>query len=124
MATSLAASIQDHFRIKPVFVEGHDGIFEVSINGDRVYTNNSECSILPETSMILEKIHLQGGKPIKPLSSIISQELSLEGAACPLPRSQPDIKQHVPIQQNMAGLNADCTTESSDDNCGCSCDSC
>jgi hypothetical protein len=85
MATSLAASIKDHFGIDPVFVEGHEGIFEISINNSKVYTNNSECSILPETSLILEKIHLAGGYPIKPLSSVTSQELSLEGAACPLP---------------------------------------
>ena len=122
MATSLAASVKDHFGIDPVFVDGHEGIFEVSINNDKVYTNNSECSILPETSMILEKIQLQGGKPIKPLSYLTSQKMSLEGAACPLPSTQSDITQHAPILQNINGLNDDCTTENSD--CGCSCDSC
>jgi hypothetical protein len=65
MATSLAASIKDHFGIDPVFVEGHEGIFEISINNSKVYTNNSECSILPETSLILEKIHLAGGVSYK-----------------------------------------------------------
>jgi hypothetical protein len=78
MATSLAASIKDHFGIDPVFVEGHEGIFEISINNSKVYTNNSECSILPETSLILEKINLAGGYPIKPLSSVTSQGCHLK----------------------------------------------
>jgi hypothetical protein len=124
MATSLAASIKNHYEIEPVFVKGHDGIFEVSINGDRVYTNNSECSILPETSLILEKIHLAGGHPIKPLSSVTSQELSLEGAAWPLSGTQSGIKQHVPTQQTITGLQDDRAPESSSGTCGCDCDSC
>jgi len=124
MATSLAVSIKDHFGIEPVCVEGHEGIFEVSIKGDKVYTNNSECSILPETSIILEKIRLGGGNPIKPLSSVTSQELSLEGAACPLPGNQSDIKQHVSIQHTIAGLQDDCAPESSSGTCGCDCNSC
>jgi hypothetical protein len=124
MATSLAASIKNHYEIEPVFVKGHDGIFEVSINGDRVYTNNSECSILPETSIILEKTRLAGGNPIKPLSSVTFQELSLEGAACPLPGTQSGIKQHVPTQQTITGLQDDRAPESSSGTCGCDCDSC
>ena len=124
MATSLAATIKDCYEIEPVFVKGHDGIFEVSINGDKVYTNNRECSVLPKTIEILEKIHERGGIPIKPLSAITAQDLSIDGAACPLPGAPPDIKKQVPIQQSIAGLNDECTTESSDDKCGCSCDSC
>jgi hypothetical protein len=124
MATSLAASIKDHYEIEPVLLKGHDGIFEVLINGDKVYTNNSECSVLPETSMTLEKIHLAGGKPVKPLSSLIYQELSLEGAACPLPGTQPDIKQHVPIQQTITGVQYEREPDSSSGSCGCDCNSC
>jgi hypothetical protein len=124
MATSLAASIKDHYEIEPVLLKGHDGIFEVLINGDKIYTNNSECSVLPKTIEILEKIHERGGSPIKPLSTITAQALSLDGAACPLPGTLSDIKEQVPIQQSIAGLNDDCTAESSDDKCGCNCDSC
>jgi uncharacterized protein involved in outer membrane biogenesis len=124
MATSLAASIKDHYEIEPVFVKGHDGIFEVSINGDRVYTNNSECSILPETSIILEEIRLAVGNPIKPLSSVTFQELSLGGAAWPLSGTQSGIKQHVPTQQTITGLQDDRAPESSSGTCGCDCDSC
>ena len=106
-------------------MKGHDGIFEVSINADNVYTNNSECSVLPKTIDILEKIHEHGGSPRKPLSAITAQELSLDGAACPLPGARLDMKKQVPVQQSIAGLNDGCTTtESSDDTCGCSCDSC
>lgn len=125
MATSLAASIKDHYAIEPVLVKGHDGIFEISINADNVYTNNSECSVLPKTIEILEKIHERGGRPIKTLSVITAQELSLDGAACPLPGAPLDMKKQVPIQQTIAGLKDGCTTTgSSDDTCGCSCDSC
>ena len=124
MATSLAASIKDHFAIEPVFIEGHEGIFEVSVIGDKINTNNSECSILPETSFILEKILLGGGNPIKPLSSVTSQELSLEGASCPLPGTESDIKEHVPIQKSITGLQDDRSPESSSGTCGCDCNSC
>jgi hypothetical protein len=124
VATSLVASIKDHYEIEPVLVIGHDGIFEVLINGDKVYTNNSECSVLPKPIEILEKINERGGSPIKPLSAITAQALSLDGAACPLPGALPDKKKQVPLQQSIAGLNDDCTAESSDDKCGCSCDSC
>jgi hypothetical protein len=77
MATSLAASIKDHYEIEPVLLKGHDGIFEVLINGDKIYTNNSECSVLPKTIEILEKIHERGGSSDKTIvnyncSSIIT----------------------------------------------------
>lgn len=124
MATSLAASIRDHFGIGTDLVEGHEGIFEVSINGDKVYTNKSECSILPKTNEILEKIHMQGGSPLKSLSTITPQELSLEGATCPLPGTPPDIKKQMSSQQTITGLQDDRTTVSSSGTCGCDCKSC
>lgn len=124
LATSLAASIKDHYEIEPVLIKGHDGIFQVSINDDKVYTNNSECSVLPKIIEILEKVYERGGIPIKSLSAITAQELSLDGAACPLPGASLDIKKQVPIQQSIVGLNDDSTTNSSGDKCGCSCDSC
>jgi hypothetical protein len=124
LATSLAASIKDYYEIEPVFVKGHDGIFEVSINADKVYTNNSECSVLPKTIEILEKIHERGGSPIKPLSAITAQELSLDGAACPLPGAQSDVKQQLTVQQTITGLQNDRAPDSSSGTCGCDCDSC
>lgn len=123
MAASLAASIKDHFDIEPALVEGHDGIFEVAINAQKVYTNNSECSILPETMEILEHIHLHGGTPLKPLSSASSQELSLDGAACPLPTAHFDIKPQLSIQHIIKGLHDENTAESDSGDCGCGCKS-
>ncbi len=44
MATILAAAIQDVFGTKPILVDGLDGIYEVSLNGNVIYTNQSQCS--------------------------------------------------------------------------------
>ncbi len=55
-AASLAANIEERFAISPVMIEGHEGIFEVRINGETVYTNRSECSVLPGDEEIFSKI--------------------------------------------------------------------
>ena len=115
----MAGSIQEYFGIDPVFVEGHDGIFEVSINKDIIYTNNSKCSMLPETNSILKKILLHGGNPVKPIESISAKELSLEGAACPFPGTHSSLKQHLPVQRSITGLHDDRTAENDGSPCGC-----
>ena len=123
-ATSLAASIKDYYRIEPVLIEGHDGIFEVSITGDTIYTNRSECSVLPETRDILKKLQQHGGRPVKPLPSVDIQELSLDGAACPLPVGTSAKQDSVSIQKTIVGVKDDQTAENTNGECGCTCDSC
>jgi len=46
-ASGLAAEIQKTFGIAVGLREGHGGLFEVTLNGDMVYTNQGKCSRLP-----------------------------------------------------------------------------
>jgi len=56
MASGLAARIKDIFGIDSRLVEGHNGIYEVSINGDVVVTNQEKCSGLPAENDILSTV--------------------------------------------------------------------
>jgi hypothetical protein len=56
MASGLAARIKDIFGIAPQLVEGHNGIYEISINGKVVVTNQGKCSGIPSDEAILQEI--------------------------------------------------------------------
>ena len=56
MASGLAARIKDIFGIIPLLVEGHNGIYEVAINGQVVVTNQGKCSGIPTDEEILQEI--------------------------------------------------------------------
>jgi hypothetical protein len=56
MASSLAARIKEIFGISPQLVEGHNGIYEVAINGQVVVTNQGKCSGIPTDEEILQEI--------------------------------------------------------------------
>lgn len=64
MASGLAARIEEIFGITPQLVEGHNGIYEVSINGKVIVTNQGKCSGTPSEDEILSVIR----KYISPLS--------------------------------------------------------
>ncbi len=49
-------AIKNKFGITARLKEGHHGIYEVSLNGKVVYTNQSECGKFPEHEAIFEKI--------------------------------------------------------------------
>jgi hypothetical protein len=67
MASSLAAAIEAKFGLKATLNEGHNGIYEVTINGDVVYTNQGQCSQgLPTDEQIFEEI----GKYTDPLPDV------------------------------------------------------
>lgn len=53
MASGLAARIKDIFGITPQLVEGHNGIYDISINGQVVVTNQGKCAGLPSEDQIL-----------------------------------------------------------------------
>ena len=42
MATGLAGTIESAFNIKASLIEGHNGIYEVSVNGSTIYTNQND----------------------------------------------------------------------------------
>ena len=59
MASGLAARIKDIFGIASQLVEGHNGIYEVAINGQVVVTNQGKCSVIPTGEEILQEIRKQ-----------------------------------------------------------------
>ncbi len=56
MASGLAARIKDIFGITPQLVDGHNGIYAVTINGKVVVTNQGKCSGIPTDEEILQEI--------------------------------------------------------------------
>jgi hypothetical protein len=56
MASGLAARIKDVFGIIPQLVDGHNGIYEVAINGKAVVTNQGKCRGIPTDEEILQEI--------------------------------------------------------------------
>ena len=56
LASGLAASIQDKFGIVADLIEGHNGIYEVAVNGNVIYSNKGICSQRPKEEQIFEEI--------------------------------------------------------------------
>jgi len=56
MASSLVDRIREIFGISPNLVEGHNGIYEVAIDGKVVVTNQGKCSGIPSDEEILQDI--------------------------------------------------------------------
>jgi len=56
MAAGLVARITDIFGIIPQLVKGHNGIYEVSINGQVVSTNQGKCAGVPSENEILSMV--------------------------------------------------------------------
>ena len=54
----------DTFGVRPQLIEGHNGIFEVLLNDQVIYTNQSACSRVPTIPEVLQEI----GRRLKPLS--------------------------------------------------------
>lgn len=63
MAAGLAARIEEIFGVAPQLVEGHNGIYEVTSNGQVVATNQGKCTGVPGENDILSVIR----KSINPL---------------------------------------------------------
>ncbi len=56
MASGLAARIKDIFGIASRLIEGHNGIYEVAINGQVIVTNRGKCGQTPSEEKVLEEI--------------------------------------------------------------------
>jgi hypothetical protein len=56
LAARLAAAIEKTFGITAKLIEGHNGIYEVTVNKEIIYTNQGRCSQLPTDREILGKI--------------------------------------------------------------------
>lgn len=58
--TGLAAAINKKFGLKAELIEGHNGIYEVAVNDEVIFTNQGfkqgGCRILPSEGEVLGKI--------------------------------------------------------------------
>jgi hypothetical protein len=61
-AASLAAEIEQEFGITAILVEGHGGIFEVSLDENIVFSNHKECSQEYVSENVIQDI----GKVVSP----------------------------------------------------------
>ena len=90
-------------------MEGHDGIFEVAINGNVVYTNQSVCSKLPENEEIFREIH----KYKDPLAEVGAMENGHEKGSSPTSYGRSE----EPNEAGSAGSSACCPPGSSQECC-------
>lgn len=72
MASSLAAAIKNKFGITARLTEGHNGIYEVAVNGTVIYSNQGSCSQRPKEEEIFREIQ-------KYCCGTQSNPISLEG---------------------------------------------
>lgn len=87
MAASLAAAIKSGLDATATLVEGHDGIYEVSVENEIVYTNNSSCSQgFPSNELVVGKVGEAIGVTPAGESPSGLQADTAEGAACPIPK--------------------------------------
>lgn len=56
LASSLAASIKNRFGINAELKEGHNGIYQVAVNGTVIYSNQGTCSQRPKEEDIFREI--------------------------------------------------------------------
>lgn len=93
MATSLAAAIESALDLDVELVEGHNGIYEVSVDNEVVYTNMSQCGQgFPSADQIVEQIGRFIGVTPKRLAPSESRPEQEQSPACPLPIQSPDVK--------------------------------
>ncbi|MGM0427739.1 MAG: hypothetical protein ACQEQ7_10945 [Thermodesulfobacteriota bacterium] len=81
MAAGLAARIEEVFGIAPQLVEGHNGIYEVTINGQVAATNQGKCTGVPGENDVL---------------SVIRKWIS------PLPGKEQTVKTILPMSQSKS----------------------
>jgi hypothetical protein len=127
MATSLAASIESAFNLRAGLIEGHDGIYEVSVENEIVYSNFSQCKQGGfSAEQIVEEIgQFIGVKPkqIEPSDSDANQD---QAPACSLPNHKLKGDNSKPLPMfNSTDSQSDCgcspaDSSQSSNSCGCS----
>jgi len=91
LATSMAAVIKSNLGLTAQLVEGHNGIFQVTANGQELYHNHGKCGQLPTPMDILKSIQtyqssdLSGGSLAnnKPMPPSIKADRASAGCCCP-----------------------------------------
>ncbi len=125
MATSLAAAIGSAFDTEVTLVEGHNGIYEVSIGYEVLYTNEGQCSQgFPSHEQIIEQIGQFIGEAPKQSPQSESRTDQDQAPSCTLPNesTQDSITNPLPMV-NPSDSNSDCgcTPSSSTSSIGAGC---
>jgi hypothetical protein len=82
----LAAAIESAFTIKAALIDGHNGIYKVSIDNKVVYTNEGQCCQgFPNEEQIVEQVGQFIGITPKLNTQSASVSDQERGPACPLP---------------------------------------
>lgn len=90
MAARLATAIESALDLRVELVEGHNGIYEIALDNDVVYTNRGQCSQgFPDDIKIVELIGRSIGVTSKPQASPEPKADLEQAPACPLPAPEP-----------------------------------
>jgi len=118
MASSLAASIQKVFGISPELVDGHNGIYEVAVNGNVIYSTKSTCSTgFPADQEIFQGISMYL-KPLISLEEVTFSKENLEDFSapyCDLPSQSSDKSEKLNVIQNVNLKTSGCGCSSQGD---------
>jgi predicted Rdx family selenoprotein len=58
----VAAAIKREFQVEAKLLAGHNGVFQVSVDGELVFNNEMKCGPMPKPEDIIPKIReLRGG---------------------------------------------------------------
>ncbi len=125
MATGLAASIESAFDVKAKLVEGHDGIYQVTVEDQLVYTNKGQCSQgFPKERQLLEQIGKSLGVNPKLTTFLEPKVETKEAPSCALPGTNGSAAafDSLPmIKPEDTGSNCGCGTPDSDKSSGSGC---
>lgn len=105
MAAGLADTIRKVFGVSPTLREGHDGIFEVRLDGGVIYSNASECGRLPEPLEIHCALEKSGAEPLGDVAGPADDPSIFRDLACALPpvagtgQGSADDRQRVCLQR-------------------------
>ncbi|MFC1657025.1 arsenite methyltransferase [Candidatus Moduliflexota bacterium] len=77
--------IRKVFGLSATLREGHDGIFEIRLDGELAYGNGSECGSLPDPGEVRRLLEEQGAEPLGDGLDPAGDPSIFQGLACPLP---------------------------------------
>ena len=86
MATSLVAALHAVSDTPITLVGGHDGIYEIAVDGDLIYANQGSCAQgFPSDAEVVNQIADRLG--FEPPSALASTPVATsgDGPSCPLP---------------------------------------
>jgi|GEM_PF-3396691 len=110
MTTRLVATIQTALELDATLVEAHNGIYEVPVDDEVIYTNKGTCSQgFPDDWEIVQRLGRSIGiepRIVKP-ETIATEEES--GPACPIPNQPPP--------ESECGCGPSATSGSNDSSC-------